>query len=150
METPKTSNKYYEAVIWLLLTDYIDGVYTPSQFLLETTKPKLEQASNETPIVIYDSTLFDFRLVTGFKNYLDMFLKGTEKFETALVILSYSCDKHIPRDYYLANLTKQYTCWDTAYIDCPNKARVTTSVFDFILSPTELPTKLKEIINRKV
>lgn len=147
MANSKNGSNYYEALIWLLLTEYKDNKYTPSNYLLSTIKPKIEQASQGTPIQIYDGSVIDFKLTTNFKDYLDLFITGTAKFETALVILSYNAEKYIPRDFYLANLAKQYTCWDTAYICCPKDSKIKSKAFDFILTEDDLPDKLTEIIN---
>lgn len=147
MENNQNQNSNYEAVIWLLLTGFKDQVYTPSTYLLDTIKPKIEDAVQDTTIQIYDSTKYNFKITSSFKDYLDMFLVGTEKFENALVLLSYTEEKYIVRDFYLAGLAKQFTCWDTAYLCCPNKSKIQTQVFDFLIEEQELPTALSTIIH---
>jgi len=147
MENKKSTTGRYNALVWLLLTEYEKDIgYTPSKFVLDTIKPKLIESSKGIPIEICDGTLFDFTITSGFKDYLDLLEDKTYKFENALILISYSKEKYIVRDFYLANLAKQYTCWDTAYIGCDCPTKITTDVFDFIVAPTELPHKLTDII----
>ena len=142
MEGNKSTSRPYEALVWLLLTEYQEKVYTPSKFIIESTKPKLE--TTKLPIQIYDSTIYDFKVASSFKDYLDLFLTKSNIFENALIILSYVSEKYILRDFYMANLAKQYTCWDTAYVDCPKD--VSNVAFDYVIPPSDLPTKLVSII----
>lgn len=145
-EGSEGADKRYSDLVWLLLTDYQrDQGYTPSKYLLETVKPKIEAASN-LPLQIYDGTLYNFKSVSGFKEYFDLFLAGTEVFRNALIVLSFTQEKYISRDFYLANLAKQFTCWDTVYINCPSGEKISTSVFDFVIPPSGLPDQLTEII----
>lgn len=147
MEGKKDITRHYNALVWLLLTEYEkDKGYTPSDYILQSTRPKIETSSSGLPLQIIDGSLYDFTIASGFKDYLDLFLDTTYKFENALVILSYTKEKYIVRDYYLAGLAKSYTCWDTVYINCPTKEKIDTSIFDFIVAPEELPDKLTKVI----
>jgi len=148
MENKKSRTGYYNSLVWLLLTSYEkEKGYTPSKFFLDSIGPALHTAANGLHIEVFDSTLFDFTIADGFKDYFELFLDKTAKFENSLIILSYSEDKYILRDYYLANLAKQYTCWDTAYINCKDPSKIKTRVFDYILTPSDLPFGLTDIIN---
>ncbi len=147
MEGKKSTTGHYNGLIWLLLTEYEkDKGYTPSDYIIQTTKPKLKQSAGNLPIEVVDSTLFDFTIANGFKDYLDLFFDKTRVFDNALIILSFTKEKYIVRDFYLAGLAKEYTCWDTVYIDCPFPEKITTKVFDFVLSPSQLPEDLTKII----
>lgn len=146
MESKDSKTGRYNALVWLLMTDYEkDKGYTPSKFVIDSLKPKIIQGT-DLPLEIVDSTLFDFTIAKGLNDFFDLFFDKTKPFENALIILSFSKEKYIVRDFYLANLAKSYTCWDVAYIncDCPNK--ITSPIFDFVLAPQDLPHKLTEII----
>lgn len=147
MERKEDSARYYNALIWLVLTEYDKDIgYSPSDYIIQTTKPTLEISAGGLPIEIVDSTLFDFTIAKGVKDFMDLFLDTSSKFDSSLIILSYIKDKYIVRDAYLAALAKEYTCWDTAYIACPDPKKVTTTAFDFLVTPKELPNKLTKII----
>lgn len=149
MENKKSRTGDYNALVWLLVTEYEkDKGYTPSKYVMDTLGQSIKTASNGFCLEVLDSTLYDFKLTKGFKEYFDLFLDTTSKFENALIILSYSSDKYIVRDYYLANLAKQYTCWDVAYLNCKDPSKITTRVFDYILTPDQLPFGLTNIINK--
>lgn len=149
MESKASKTGHYNALIWLLMTEYEkDKGYTPSKYLIDSIKPKLIQGT-DLPLEIVDSTLFDFTIANGIKDYFDLFFDKTRPFENALIILSYYKEKYIPRDFYLANLAKSFTCWDVAYINCDIAPKVTTKVFDYVIAPNELPGKLTEIITNE-
>lgn len=147
MENKKSRTGHYNSLIWLLLSSYENEQYTPSKYVLDTIGASVKDASNGLPIEVLDSTLYDFRISNSVKDYFSLFLDTAAKFENSLIILSYTSDKYIVRDYYLANLAKQYTCWDTVYINCANPEKITTKVFDWILTPSDLPDGLTNIIN---
>jgi len=149
MESKNSTTGYYNALVWLLMTDYEkDKGYTPSKYLIDTIKPKIIQGT-DLPLEIVDSTLFDFTIAKGLNDFFDLFFDKTKPFENALIILSFSKEKYIVRDFYLANLAKSYTCWDVAYINCPCPDKVTSKVFDYIIAPDELPDKLTKIIKHE-
>lgn len=147
MEGKKNITGHYNALVWLLLTEYEkDKGYSPSDYILQSVRPKIEISSGGLPLQIIDGSLYDFTIASGFKGYLDLFFDTTYKFENALVILSYTKEKYIVRDYYLASLAKQYTCWDTVYVNCPSSSKKELKVFDYIVAPEELPDKLTKVI----
>lgn len=143
----QNQNRYYSDLVWLLVSDYNEesNSYSPSEYLLNTIEPKLIKA-NSSPIITYPTTLFDFRTVNGVANYLELLNTTSEVFTNALVVMSYTTDKYIPRDYYLANLAKLYTAWDIAYVNCPDTSKITTNVFKFVISDLDLPDRLTEVI----
>jgi hypothetical protein len=132
-----------------MITSYEqDKGYTPSKFLLDSLGPQVEAAAGDVPIKLYDTTIFDFTLVSKVNDFFNFFFDTIRKFETGLVVIPYIHEKYIVRDFYLANIAKEYTCWDTVYINCSNPQKVTTKVFDWVLTPQELPHKLAEIIQK--
>lgn len=148
MENKKSRTGHYNALIWLLVTGYEKEIgYTPSKYILDTLGPKVKSASSSLDLAILDTTLYDFTITSGVGDFLAMFCDETTKFENALLILNYYDEKYIVRDYYLANLAKQYTCWDTAYINCSVPEKIHTKVFDYILTPDQLPDGLTKIIS---
>ncbi len=150
MESNKNGSGYYESLIWLLLTTYDNGVYTPSSFLLDTIKPHLVTSCKDSiPLYILDSTIYDFKIAKGFKDYIDMLKDISIQFNKSLVILSYQNDKYIVRDEFLAAIAKKATCWDTAYIDCPQTITINKH-FDFIIHKENLPKGLEDIIWRPI
>lgn len=145
MESGKAGSGYYESLIWLLMTTYEDGVYTPSSFLIDTIKPHLiTSCRNNIPLYILDSTLYDFKLAKGFKEYLDLFSDVSIAFNRSLIILSYQNDNYLARDSFLASIAKKMTCWDTAYINCPTN--ISSNYFDYIVPSDQLPKGLEDII----
>lgn len=150
MENNKNGSGYYESLIWLLLTTHNDGVYTPSSFLIDSVKPHLSTSCNNSiPLYILDSTIYDFKIAKGFKEYIDMFSDVCSQFNKSLIVLAYQSDKYVVRDEYLASLAKKLTCWDTVYIDCPEYI-LSNKSFDFIVHKNSLPKGLEDIIWRPI
>lgn len=147
MENQESKTGHYNALVWLLMTDYDKATkqYTPTDYLRATYEPLLSNGTG-LDLVVLDSTLFDFTLTKSVGDYLSLIEDTTSKFQNALVLLSFINEKNILRDCYLANLAKVYTCWDTAYINCPVPEKITTDAFDFIIKPEELPNGLTQII----
>lgn len=131
------------------MTGYVDDQYTPSKFLLDTIKPKIDSVKKDLKLHIYDSTLYDFKTVHGFSDYWNKFTKSIDQFNKSLVILSYNSEKYIPRDCYVASLTKRYTKWDVVYINCDCPEKITSNVFNDIIKPDELPESLTKLIEKK-
>lgn len=149
MENKKSRTGNYNSLVWLLLTSYEQNKgYTPTKYLLDTVGKTILNACDGLHLEVIDSTLYDFKLSNSVRDYFDLFLDKTAKFENSLIILSYTSDKYIVRDYYLASLAKQFTCWDTVYINCSAPEKITTKVFDWVLTPSDLPDGLTKIINR--
>lgn len=146
MESKENPTGRYDALIWLLMTDYDGEQYTPSDYVLSTLKPQIDQARGKILLEVHDSTVFDFTVAKGFNHYWNHFNKVASRFTNSLVILSYVNDKHIVRDCYLAGLAKLYTCWDTVYLNCASPDKIKSRAFDHIVTPEELPNKLTQII----
>lgn len=146
MENKKSQFRNYNSLVWVLLTEYIEEQYTLSKFLLDSLGPTIQSASNDLTISVLDSTLYDFKITKSVRDYLSDLQNITHRFNNALIIMSFVKESLILRDYYLANLAKLYTCSDIAYINCPIPEKIKTKVFDYVITPQELPTKLKNII----
>lgn len=146
MENQENTARRYNNLIWLLFTEYQNEQYTPSKFLLDSYKPDIDSATNGLYIKVHDSTLYDFKITKSVQDYIKDLSDITFKFDTSLLILSYTTDKYIVRDYYIANLAKLYTCSDVAYINCPCPNKITSKVFDYIITPDKLPDGLKQVI----
>lgn len=149
MADQESTTGRYDALIWLLMTEYDGKQYTPSDFLLETLKPELDKARGNTVLEVHDSTVYDLTIAKDFSCYWDHFLDTSERFNNSLVIISYTASKYITRDCYLAGLAKLYTCWDTAYVNCAEPGTINSKAFDFIIAPQELPNKLTELIEEQ-
>lgn len=148
MENQKSKFRRYNSLIWLLLTEYENNEYTPSKFVLDTLGPKIDSSRDGLHLEVLDSTLYDFKITKGFKEYIDDLYDTSQRFDTSLLILSFTKEKYISRDYYLANLAKLYTCSDIAYVNCPVPDKITSKVFDYVIPPEGLPDQLKKVIEQ--
>lgn len=148
MEGEKGKTGHYDALIWLLMTEYKDKQYTPSDYILEALQPHIDKARGSTLLEVHDSTVYDFTVAQGFSHYWDHFIETSARFSNSLILISYSHEKYIPRDCYMAGLAKLYTCWDTAYINCADKGKIRSSAFDFVVGSDELPDTLTRIIEK--
>jgi hypothetical protein len=131
-----------------LFTSYKDNQYTPSDFILDTLKPKINEVSKEIPIYVLDSTLYNIKTTKGFLEYFDLFTDKTLLFESSLVVINYINNLYVDRDCYLASLAKEYSCWDTVYINYPKIDSFYThnKYFNYVVLPEELPKKLERIL----
>ncbi|MCB1712911.1 MAG: hypothetical protein KDH96_10650, partial [Candidatus Riesia sp.] len=61
MENQESKTGHYNALVWLLMTDYDKATkqYTPTDYLRATYEPLLS-SSTGLDLVVLDSTLFDF------------------------------------------------------------------------------------------
>jgi len=146
LESKESPTGHYDALIWLLMTEFDGKEYSPSDYILQALKPQIDKARGNTVLEVHDSTVYDFTVAKGFSHYWDHFNKTAERFSNSLIILSYVSEKDIVRDCYLASLAKLYTCWDTAYLNCDVPEKITSKVFDHIVTPDELPNRLTNII----
>jgi hypothetical protein len=150
MENKNSKIRYYSSLIWLLITSYEkDKGYSPSKYLLDSLASHVNTAAGGIPVELCDSTFYDFTVTSQVGDFFNMFFDKTKKFETGLIIIPFSEEKYILRDFYLANIAKQYTCWDTVYVNCSCPDKVTTQVFDWVLTPSDLPHKLTDIIKHE-
>lgn len=147
MEGKKSKTGHYNSLIWLLMSEYKDKQYTPTDYIVELYKDYIQ--STGLSLHIHDSTLYDFKVTKGVKEYLDELHRTTSRFSDSLLILSYTNNKYITRDCYIARLAKLYTCWDIAYINCPNPKEISTKVFNYIISNIDIAKELTNIIEGK-
>ena len=145
MESFENGSRYYESLIWLLLTSYDDNQYSPSKFIIDSVMPKVLDAVGDTELYVLDSTLYNLKLTKGFAEYMDLFMDKVSLFERSLVVISYVNDLYIERDKYLAAITNELSCWDTAYINYKGKSNV-DGYFNYVIRDTELPHKLQKVL----
>jgi len=148
MQNKKSTIKSYNSLLWLLFTEYTkDGGYIPSSYLVDSFSNRVSHIN--TSLDILDSTKYNLTTVSGFKTYFNLFLNKIKTLENPLVVLSYTKEKYIVRDYSIANLIKLHTFLDIAYIDCENPEKVTTTIFDYVIPFAEVSDTFTSLINKK-
>lgn len=146
MSDNKSEDRYYSDIIWVLTSEFdkMSNTYLSSDYLMHNVGKKLEQII-DTPITIINTISYNFRLVKDVSKFFSL-LKVKDYSPKTLIIIAYLSEDMIVRDYYLANLIKLYTGYDIAYINCSHPEKITTKVYNFILSPADLDERLQEII----
>ncbi len=147
MQDDKDKSRYYSELIWILTSAFIDNKYKANPFTKDNIKniEKVIPVSNIT-VNIHNIENYNFKSVSEVSNYLLIFKKDTEIFSNPLVIIPYISDRYIVRDFYLANLIKIYANYDILYINCPDPSKITTKIYNAILTSDELIKRLPEII----